>query len=247
MHLSKTISVLFICLFKVCVCLLRNTHVVREIKIADVVTKLSANITFVNDGPEVANYYLFHLDYCAKDGYHIEIFQDDLNHLTYETVSDTNAKGEFENSEFKVYLPKEILSNDTGTLCINAYYTNCTVPHVTRKFADDQRFIHRSNVEYNSRYYTNYLETRLETAKIGILSTSKKPTRKTGNALYFVFQNIAPNSVNVVKIVFIDNNPHLIVEKLERQIDVSHFGRITVKERVYLENYGKCFSFSLDD
>lgn len=66
-----------------------------------------------------------------------------------------------------------------------------------------------------------------------------KPTSTSENGMvYGPFENIAPFSISPLDIHYENNSPFLVITKLERTIEVSHWGNIAVEEVFNLYHTG---------
>lgn len=91
-----------------------------------------------------------------------------------------------------------------------------------------------------SPYKVTKQTTRIALASKNVESFTKlKPSSQNENVLSFgPYENVAPTSVSELTVHYENNSPFLTVNRLERTIEVSHWGNIAVEERIEIVHDG---------
>ena len=106
---------------------------------------------------------------------------------------------------------------------------------------ENQLVVYEGNAHLFSLYKTEKVKTTIKLASERVESYSKqpKPASISGRTVtYGAYKSIEKLSWKPISIHFENNKPFTLVKKLEREIQVSHWGSISVEERWEVEHRG---------
>lgn len=106
--------------------------------------------------------------------------------------------------------------------------------------SESQLVYYRDSAIILSPYSIKQQATLFKTPTNKVESFTKvEPTHRSGTELkYGAYENQTPYSFSPVIIHFENNNPFAVVEELEREIEISHWGNVQVTERYKLAHAG---------
>ena len=222
-----------------------NKKVDRVIDLTSQVVKITCRIQVSNEGTTKADAYLLTFDQNTRGR---------LAFITASVVSETNDKdrtplvvtkqtadGE---EVWKVSLgSKAIAPSSTATIEVRTVLTKLLTPYPTEiNQADKQLVLYDGN-----HYFLSPYKTQSQTTKIRIPAgssiesyTKLKPNSQSSNTIdYGPYPDVAPNSHSKMQIHFENNSPFLVVNRLERNIEVSHWaGVVSVEEDIDVRHEG---------
>ena len=234
-----------------------NKKVERIIDISSQVVKVTCRIQVTNEGQTKVDNYFFKIDQNSKGR---------LAHISATIASEGNEKeknplavtkhsadGE---DVWKISLANHgVAAAATSPMIeVRAVFTKVLTPYPTEiSQGDKQLVLFDGNHYFLSPYLTQTQTTkvRLPTGS-SIESYSKlKPNTQSSNIIdYGPYTDIAPNSYSKMQIHYENNSPFLVVNRLERNIEVSHWaGVVSVEEDVDVRHEGAALkgSFSRYD
>ncbi len=106
--------------------------------------------------------------------------------------------------------------------------------------SERQLVLFKSNHYYYSLYATKSQTTIVNLASDKTESYSQlKPTTKSDTSItYGPYENVKPFEQNELSVHFENNSPFLVVSRLQRAIEVSHWGNIAVEETIDMYHNG---------
>jgi len=142
---------------------------------------------------------------------------------------------------YKVELPSELSKGKTIELEIENVFSRYLAPfpaEITQKEKQLVKFI--GNHYIYSPYKINKQTTKVVLASRNIESFTKvKPFSQSDNTITFgPYENIAPFSRNEMMVHYENNSPFLTITRLERLIEISHWGNIAVEEKIEIVHTG---------
>ncbi|XP_023213915.1 dolichyl-diphosphooligosaccharide--protein glycosyltransferase subunit 1-like, partial [Centruroides sculpturatus] len=142
---------------------------------------------------------------------------------------------------FKIHLKNPLQPGKAVSVEVEHVLTQSLIPypsHITQ--SEKQLVLYHGNHYFYSPYPTRIQTTTVTLASTAIESYSKlKPVSHTDNMItYGPYENVAPFSLNKMTVHYENNNPFLTVTNLERSIEVSHWGVISVEEVVDIKHSG---------
>lgn len=211
-----------------------NKNVERLIDLSSQLVKITTSITIQNTGKDsVLNYVL-----ALEPG--------SAGNLSYISARDS-AKEELKLSAgsqknlFNLRFKQPLAPARTTVITLEYVFANSLVPYpssITQK--------ERQLVRYfgNYYFYSPYITTK-QTSTIALKSrsiesyTKLQPVTQTDSTIvYGPYKNIAPFTEDALIIHYENNAPFLTVTRIERLIEISHWGNIAVEENIEIEHSG---------
>lgn len=216
-----------------------NTEVERNIDLNSHLVKIKTKLTIRNDGNSPASTYQV-----AIDPVHAE-------RLSFISVRE-NDEGSAWNEKrkqgkevvYEVTLPKSLKNGAEMDMLIEEVYSYCLTPFPEEITQNQKQLVkYAGNHLYYSLYATESQTTNVELASTVIKDNSKYGTTEAdGNTIKYggssEYENVAAKSQNAMSIHFENNNPFLAITRLERVIEVSHWGNIAVEETLDIRHIG---------
>lgn len=216
---------------------LKIINVDRLLDISSQIVKVTNKITFENAGREVVANFIFTVDpKFVEDVAIIKARVSDLDvALTVtETIIDKKKAWsiQFEN-------PLEV----GKSAVIDVYYSliDYLVPYPTKITQNEKQYIKFIG---NCYIYTPYPVSKVTTSialgtkNVESYTKTEPASYSDSHILYGPYKDLLPYSVGEIEIHYENNSPFLIASKLERKIEVSHWGNIAVEEEITLEHTG---------
>ncbi|KAK4872122.1 hypothetical protein RN001_016246 [Aquatica leii] len=213
-----------------------NKNVERVIDLSTQLVKISSAITLENTGKDAESKYIITLEpnsirnlsfISAKDSYK-------------EELKVTETKNEL-GQVFSVKLNHPLAASRTSTINVEFVLTNSLVPYPSSIVQKDKQLVRYFGNHY---FYSPYLTTKQTTSVIvntrSIENYSKlKPVSQSDSSItYGPYNDVAALTVDPMIVHFENNAPFLSVTRLERLIEVSHWGNIAVEENIDILHTG---------
>lgn len=217
---------------------LLNSNVERVIDLSSQLVKITTTITLSNPGKESVSSFLHALE------------PDTFGNLSYVSAKDSfkkhlqlaEAKVAGQHDKFlSVKLNQPLSSGGTATVYMEFVFTDVLLPHPSSISQKERQLVRYFGNHY---FYTPYQTTKQTTSvivnsrTIENYSKLKPVTQSDLTVSYGPYQNIAPFSQDQLFVHFESTAPFLTVTKLDRLIDVSHWGSISVKEDIDIFHSG---------
>lgn len=132
--------------------------------------------------------------------------------------------------------PKSTLNVD-----IEVALTGVLIPYPEQITQKEKQLVQYFGNQYvYSLYKTTSQKTTIQVGTKKVESFSKlNPTSQIDTSIvYGPYKNIAPLSFNKLSVHYENNSPFLVVENLERSIEVSHWGNIAIEEKIEIVHAG---------
>ncbi|KAF5273383.1 hypothetical protein FQR65_LT04675 [Abscondita terminalis] len=213
-----------------------NKNIERVIDLSTQLVKISAAITLENTGKDAETKYIVMLEpssirnlsfISAKDSYK-------------EELKITKSQNEHDQA-FTVKLNHPVAAGRTSTINVEFVLTNSQVPYPSSIVQKDKQLIRYFGNHY---FYSPYLTIKQTTSVIvntrSIENYSKlKPVSQSDSSItYGPYNDIAAFTIDPMTVHFENNAPFLTVTRLERLIEVSHWGNIAVEENIDILHTG---------
>lgn len=211
-------------------CEIINTNVVRTINIKSQLVNIDNIITIKNLDLNPIKRFIYVIDPDVRDFY-IEFKDENNKQLICREIDHKKS--------YEVFLSRPLSLNNTYIIKAEVVYIDKIVPLYKKlTFEQDQFVSYKGNLLYYSPYETVKSKT-IYVIDIGEdLVLSHTPNHYQANSLTFFNKTLKPYSFEQIEIKFKNNEPFLVVHNLERFIDVSHFGKIYIEDKVTIKNEG---------
>ncbi|XP_047985328.1 dolichyl-diphosphooligosaccharide--protein glycosyltransferase subunit 1 [Leguminivora glycinivorella] len=214
-------------------------NVDRTIDITSQLVKISSKITLENTGSSPVKQFLLALEGSAKNNIAFVGAKDNNNKEL--RVTETTVKG-YDNVKFwRVELKEAINAGSSAVINSEAVLTKALLPYPTAiTQAEDQLVKYHGNLHFYSPYTVASQKTTvvLNTKSVESFTKVKPFVQQDGNIIYGPYTNVAAFSEKELSIHYKNNSPFLTVRRVERLIEVSHWGNIAVEEVVEVEHTG---------
>lgn len=153
-------------------------------------------------------------------------------------VRKTNIK---DHHAWNIQLKNPLLPKTSVNIKVQYELTEVLVPYPTQIAQNEKQLV---KFTFNSHFYSLYdvikSTTVIETStKLIEDYTRLEPTYLTDTRIHYgPYENLPPLSKSSVSVHYLNNSPFLVVTKLHRLIEISHWGNIAVEDDVTLVNKG---------
>ncbi|KAL1514367.1 hypothetical protein ABEB36_003635 [Hypothenemus hampei] len=217
-----------------------NKNVQRTIDLNSQLVKITGTITIENSGKQGISKYLigFERDLQGSVSY-IGVQDSQKNPLK---TSEVAVIGRGTNELFyQVQLRQSLEPEKTITIIFEVIITKALNPYphsITQKEKQLVRYF--GNHYFYSPYKTQNQKTEVLVSSRSIESYSKlKPVAQTDSIItYGPYSDIAAFSLHPLTVHYENNAPFLTVTRLERTIEISHWGNIALEESIEIKHTG---------
>merc|ERR1712048_511085 len=203
-----------------------NERVSRVLDASTQLLRSSASVVVRNDGDDAVSVIQL-----AADAVNV-------NRLIYLTAKLNNKKLNID-KDFKITLDTPLKKDEKVTLEIDEIYHGAIRAFPSEiKQSDNQLVVVEINLYYSTPYKTIIQNSRMN---IGTKKTESfsKQGKLDGQAVKFNEQSdSAGGSIQKVRVHFENNSPFLVAEKVEREIEISHWGNIAVTDKIWVKHNG---------
>ncbi|XP_066143296.1 dolichyl-diphosphooligosaccharide--protein glycosyltransferase subunit 1 [Euwallacea fornicatus] len=217
-----------------------NRNVERTVDLHSQLVKISGSITIENTGKQGVGSYLLGFE---KDlqGFVSFVGVQDSQKNPLKTSPVTVAGRDSTEIFYNVQLRQNVESGKTTTILFEIVLSKALTPYpssITQK--DKQLVRYFGNHYFYSPYATRNQKTEILISSRSVENYSKlKPVSQTDSSIiYGPYENIGALSIDPLTVHYENNAPFLTVSKLERTIEVSHWGNIAVEESLEIKHTG---------
>lgn len=208
---------------------------------ASQLVKITTKVTVENKGNTPLKSYL------------VSLTSEEKNHLAFigavaandqDTplrVTETVVANQKAHHHYRVDLTTPLAAGKSVKLELETAFSHLVTPHPTHiTQAERQLVLYQGNHFFLSLYQTQSQTTRVTLPSSKIESYSKlKPASQSENTVtYGPYDKVQPLSEDKMTVHYENNNAFLTVTSLERAIEVSHWGVISVEEVIDLRHTG---------
>eukprot|EP00898_Chlorokybus_atmophyticus_P004862 jgi/Chlat1/5377/Chrsp35S05296 len=217
-----------------------NTEITREVDISESFARLSTTIKFENKGKASVTAYRFGLpaNHASRLA-HVDADVDDLSATTTKVDSVTTAPSGI--AVYEVALSKPVEAGKSATIDLELIVTQVLEPFPEEVLQSDvPKVKYTDNHFFLSPYLTQKQTTKVLLASSTIESkTEEPPTKVSGEQItYGQYSDIAPYTISPLVVHYEHAKPFAVVDRLVREIQVSHWGSVQVEEYYELRHGG---------
>lgn len=220
-----------------------NTKVARNIDIASQLVKVLIQLSLENTGKSPVSSFLYALEPDTKPNLSFfgasQVQEERKLNLKLEEVK--HQQNAAHKDFFKIHFKTPLQPGSETIVRIELVYTRALVPYPSSISQSDKQLVMYHGNHY---YYSPYL-TKTQTTVVTLPSSSTesfskvKPVAHNDNLItYGPYENVAAFSISKMTIHCENNNPFLTVTNLNRAIEVSHWGVISVEEVIDVAHTG---------
>lgn len=213
----------------------------RSIDISSQLVKVSCKIQLENAGKSPVSKFLFSVEPNFKNQVSFIIAQTGGSNKAPLSILKATVQSKPDDAFWKVDLKEPLKAGGVTNIEIDYVLTDALSPfptHITQK--------EKQLIKYNGNYYV-YLpykcikqSTSVTLGTRNVESYSKlSPTSLSDTTIsYGPYNQIAPFTIEPMSVHYENNNPFLKITRIERTIEVSHWGNIAIEETIDLEHTG---------
>ncbi|KAG2210082.1 hypothetical protein INT46_001912 [Mucor plumbeus] len=219
-----------------------NIKVLRVIDVDSAIAREDVGIRAKNIDTKAANEYYFHLPailaqntasisaFLRKQKTELEVILEERDALT-----DMNV--------YKVILNEPVKPQDDILIGLKIAYIHNIKPMPTKlPQVARQHTVYAFNSYFLSPYYTKETKTTLQTPSKNIAShkgAQGKSSASNNKVVYGPYSDVAPLSFDIATCHFENTKPLITITSLQRDVEVSHWGKnLAVEEHYALRNDG---------
>lgn len=218
---------------------LKIRNLERTIDLSSQLVKIVSKITLENTGKSPVKNFLIAVESSAKSNLAF-IGAKDSNSKDLR-ISESTVKGYDYVKFWRVELKEPLNGGSTVYVVTEAVYTKALQPFPTAiTQQEDQLVKYIGNLYAYSPYYVTSQKTVVNTNTKSVESFTKvKPFSQQDTSItYGPYPNTGPFSEKELSIHYKNNSPFLTVTRVERLIEVSHWGNIAIEEIIEVEHTG---------
>lgn len=236
----------------------KNVNSLRTINLEKGYTKVTINVVIENiDANAQTDYYIpFKTEVISKVGglevrdrkdpekplFAVDITQYDPYRLVMMQKYTHKSEGTdllFSNVQFaRVILPTPLEKSSQKTLAISYHILSAQVPLPATIQQDDKQYLlHLFSTYAPSAYLTEKQKTKVKFPTVDIRDVTSEPERQGSNFTYGPYEDVPAGAENEASARYEFTKPIIHVTRLERDIEVSHWGgNLATEERYWLTN-----------
>ncbi|XP_014247750.1 dolichyl-diphosphooligosaccharide--protein glycosyltransferase subunit 1 [Cimex lectularius] len=213
----------------------------RLIDVSSQLCKVAIKLQIENVGKSPVNKFIFSLDPVFKPKLaHISAQLTDTTKSPLKILS-TKINGKPDGAFWRVDLKDQLRPEKTLNLEIEYVLTHTLTPYPTAITQKEKQLVRYSGNHYiHLPYYVEKQTTVVNLGSRNIESYSKlNPVSLLDSTItYGPYNKVKPFAFDALTVHYENNSPFLTVTKLERSIEVSHWGNIAVEEVVDMVHTG---------
>ncbi|XP_015514091.1 dolichyl-diphosphooligosaccharide--protein glycosyltransferase subunit 1 [Neodiprion pinetum] len=241
----------FIILLSVCCIVSANSETInndlviknveRSIDLQSQLTKIVNKLTVENTGKNPVKSLLFAIEQKHKDGLSYIAAQTRDTSRSALKISETKVQNHPDKLFYKIELKDALSPGRSLAIEVETVSSNELVPHpkeITQKEKQLVRYF--GNVYFYSPYTVAKQTSVITLPSRNVENYTKfKPVVQSDSTItYGPYEKVAPFSVEDLILHFENNNKFLTIKKLERVIEISHWGNIAIEETIDLYHTG---------
>jgi len=233
----KTILV-FLILIKTCVNAgLIVTKAERSIDLQSQLVKVSTQLTIQNEGNTVDQVTVA----VEEEQYKYLSFIEVTNKKDEDTKLQLTSSKSDEGQLYKVSLGSSLGKDASVTLVVETVFSHKLEPFPTQiGQSEKQQVVYKANTYVYSPYVVKEQKTTVKLPSSTIESYSRlKPSSSNDNVItYGPYKDARSFKTHEMRIHFENNSPFVVVNEMQRWIEVSHWGNIAVEETYHMTHEG---------
>lgn len=218
-----------------------NNKVERTIDVSSQLVKISTKITLENAGKSPVAHYLFTVEPEVKA--HLAYIGGSVENEGKNSVkiSETEISQHPDKAAWKVTLRQALEPGKETTITVEVVCSHMLIPYPAQiSQGEKQLVLYHGNHHFFSPYHTRSQTTTVQLPSHAAESYTKlKPVAfSEGKLTYGPYETVPPFSQNKLTVHYENNAAFLSVMNLERWIEVSHWGVISIEEVLDVRHTG---------
>lgn len=217
-----------------------NKNVERTVDLTSQLVKITSVITLENTGKENVRTYIVAVEPDAADKLSFISVRDSLKEEL--PVKKLKLADGGNSTFYSVELKQPVAVGRTGVLTLELVFTEALLPYPRRITQKERQLVRYFGNHY---FYSPYPSTRQTTIVTIYSKTAEnysklKPYAVADSAInYGPYSDISALSYDQMMVHYENNAPFMTVTRLERFIEISHWGNIAVEEHIEIAHTGK--------
>lgn len=214
-------------------------NVEKNIDLTSQLVKVDTRLTLENVGKSPVKQFLLALEKSTKENVAFVSVKDNKNKEL--KLSETTVRGYDYVKFWRVELREPLNAGSDIALTYESVFTKSLEPYPTEIMQQQDQFVkYNGNLHFYSPYYVGSQKTTISLNTKSVESFTKvKPFTQVDSIIqYGPYTNVSPFSEKELSIHYKNNSPFLTVTKIERLIEVSHWGNIAVEEVIEVYHSG---------
>jgi len=216
-----------------------NKNVERVIDLSSQLVKVSAAITLENTGKDTESNFLVVLEPNTSNNLSYISIKD--SHKDELEVSQAKVEKYSDNQMYSVKLNQPLAAGRTAVVSVEFVFTSQLVPYPSSITQKERQLVRY----FGNHYFYSPYPTSKQTTSVVVNSrsienyTKLKPVSQSDSTItYGPYNDITKFTLDPLVIHFESNAPFLTVTRLERLIEISHWGNIAVQENIDILHTG---------
>jgi oligosaccharyltransferase complex subunit alpha (ribophorin I) len=220
------------------------TKVDRSIDLTSHLVKITTKVAVENTGTKAVDHVHFSLDSShANEMAYIGASNSASADSETSLVVTREAKALKDGSLHKIKLAKSLAASSTVELTVETVFTNLLEPYPSQITQSEKQLVRYRGSHYvYSPYKVKTQSTTVKLASSNVIQYSKQlqPVTQTESVVkYGPYDDVdAYTKDDKLVVHYENNNPFLTVLRMERAIEVSHWGNIAVEETFHMRHTG---------
>lgn len=213
----------------------------RNIDLQSQLVKIVNKITIENIGKDPAKSFLYSIQLSQKDSLSYINAQTRDTSRSVLKITETKVQGHTDKVFFKIDLKDALSPGRSLSVEIETVFTHELIPHpkeITQKEKQLVRYF--GNVYLFSPYPVAKQTTviTLPSRNVETYTKFKPVSQNDATITYGPYEKVAPFTFEELTLHFENNNKFLTIKRLERVIEISHWGNIAIEETLDLYHTG---------
>lgn len=218
---------------------LKLKNVDRTIDVSSQLVKIVSKITLENTGKSPVKNFLLAVEASAKNNL-AYIGAKDSNNKDLR-IAETTVKGYDYVKFWRVELREALNAGATVYVVSEAVFTKALQPFPTAITQQEEQLVkYIGNIYAYTPYYVTSQKTvfSMNTKSVEAFTKVKPFSQQDGAIIYGPYPNTGPFTEKELSVHYKNNSPFLTVTRIERLIEVSHWGNIAIEEMIEVEHTG---------
>lgn len=216
-----------------------NKNVERAIDLSTQLVKISSTITLENTGKDSTRNYLVALEPGTADKLSYISAGDSLKEEL--PIKKVEVSGQDDKVFYSVELKQPLNSGRTTVVVLETIFTESLKPYPSSITQKERQLVRY----FGNHYFYSPYSTSKQTTTVTLYSktpenyTKLKPVSQSDSTLtYGPYSDVPAFSIDQMIVHYENNAPFLTVNRLERLIEISHWGNIAVEENIEVVHTG---------
>jgi len=215
-----------------------NKEVARKLDLSHHIVEDVSDITISNEGSQPASSYLVAVPASLASKLSIVQAFKSRKPLAVSRVQ-LDSSSSLDSLFFRVELPQPIQPGSTTGITLQQVYTHMLLPYPAEITQEQAQLVQYAG---NAAFFSPYKSTKQKlTVKLGtthVESFTSGGSQRSDEIDYPAIKNVAPYTHKDLSVHYENMTPFATITKMVKEIEVSHWGAVSVEDRVELVHGG---------